>query len=103
MIIQPNRPIPRATSFDSRIEPEILGELEFQRGLWSEAEVQSLRAGILRKAIKTLAHPRVAPKTRGDLLDWIDSDQIAPFSFRVCCLTEGLDPDRLREMLTARF
>jgi hypothetical protein len=72
-------------------------------GRWSDADIQALRMGILRRAIEALDNPRLGTPARTELLDWIGRDDMAPFSYTACCLAEGVDADALRALLAARF
>jgi hypothetical protein len=104
MILKFGRPLSRAAPSDCPAQFGLSRDFEHKPGLaWSDTDVQTLRFGLLVHAIKALENPRVGANTRSILLDWIASDETTPFSFRVCCLTEGLDPDTLRDLLNFRF
>lgn len=99
-----SRPLSRAAPSECPIRLALSRDFEHKPGLaWSDTDVQTLRFGLLVDAIKSLRDPRVGANTRSDLLDWIASDEMTPFSFRVCCIAEGLDPDDLRDLLNFRF
>jgi hypothetical protein len=98
------QPLSRAAPSDCPTQLGHFGDFEHKPGLaWSGTDVRALRFGLLVDAIKALENPRVGADTRSDLLDWIESDEMTPFSFRVCCLAEGLNPDNLRDLLNFRF
>ncbi len=104
MILKFGRPLSRAAPSDCPVQLDLIRLFEHKPGLaWSDTDVQTLRFGLLVDAIKLLRNPRAGADTRSGLLDWIESDEITPFSFRVCCLAEGLDPDSLRDLLNFRF
>lgn len=104
MILKFGRQLSRAAPSDRPAQLGHFKDFEHKPGLaWSDTDVQALRFGLLVDAIKLLRNPRLGADTRSDLLDWIASDEMTPFSFRVCCLAEGLDPDALRDLLSFRF
>ncbi|NJD07072.1 MAG: topoisomerase II [Methylococcaceae bacterium] len=69
---------------------------------WTDLEIQDLRDRLLLDAIDGVADRRRGAETRAELLAWVTADEIKPFSFTVCCLDTGIDPDELRDMLLAR-
>ncbi|MHB1141439.1 MAG: plasmid-related protein [Sulfuricaulis sp.] len=73
-------------------------ELELK---WSEEDVAKLREGILIEALRDALDNRVAPEQRAKIWKWIDSDDIGPFSFRICAEAGGHDYLRLRETFHA--
>lgn len=104
MILKFGRPLSRAAPSECPVQFGLIRNFEHKPALaWSDRDVQTLRFGLLVDAIKLLRNPRVGADTRSDLLDWIESDEMTPFSFRVCCLAEGLDPDVLRDLLNFQF
>ncbi len=64
---------------------------------WSDEEIMGLRCYLLHKTLSILEDGRSCLSVRTESLDWLMSDVIHPFSFRVCCETEGVNPDRMRE------
>lgn len=64
---------------------------------WSDEEIMGLRYYLLHKTLSILEDGRSCLSVRTESLDWLMSDVIHPFSFRVCCVTEGVNPDRMRE------
>jgi hypothetical protein len=104
MILKFSRPLSRAAPSDCPAQLGLARDFGHKPGLaWSDTDVQTLRFRLLVDAIRALENPRVGAVTRSGLLDWIASDKITPFSFRVCCIAEGLDPDALRDLLNFRF
>jgi hypothetical protein len=73
-------------------------ELELE---WSEEDIAKLREGILIEALRDALDNRVTPERRATTWKWIDSDDIGPFSFRVCAEAAGHDHLRLRETIHA--
>lgn len=70
-------------------------QLEFS--LWNEDEMLQLREYVLMRSLATISTDLHSLDTEQDVLDWVHSDSIHPFSFRVCCEAACLDPDELRE------
>ena len=68
---------------------------------WSEEDIAKLREGILIEALRDALDNRVAPERRAKTWKWIDSDDIGPFSFRICAEAGGHDYLRLRETIHA--
>jgi len=64
---------------------------------WSDEEILELRSYLLHKTLSILEDGRSCLSVRTESLYWLMSDVIHPFSFRVCCEAEGVDPDRMRE------
>lgn len=64
---------------------------------WSDEEIMGLRCYLLHKTLSILEDGRSCLSVRTESLDWLMSDVIHPFSFRVCCVTEGMNPDQMRE------
>ncbi len=65
--------------------------------LWSERDILQLREGILCNAIRVLLDGRVSQRVKNEMWLWIQDDNLAPFSFRLCALAAAVDPDRLRD------
>lgn len=68
---------------------------------WSDEDIAKLRERILIEALRDALDNRVAGEKRAKIWDWIDSEDIGAFSFRVCVEAGGHDYLRLREMLHA--
>lgn len=51
---------------------------------WTDNEILALREGMLIDRIRTLLDFRNGLETRSEIWRWIHSDEVAPFSFRVC-------------------
>ena len=103
MILKFGRLRSRVAPYDCPVQLDLTRVFEHKSGLaWSDTDVQALRFGLLVDAIKSLRNPRVGAVTRSGLLDWIANDAMTPFSFRVCCIAEALDPDALCDLLAAR-
>ncbi len=63
---------------------------------WTDMDVARLREGILIESLRSLGDGRQGEENRQETMSWIMSDDIAPFSFVVCCRSEGLIPERVR-------
>ena len=68
---------------------------------WTAEGVAKLRITVLEDVLMRLAKPRLPPDERADLLAWLRSDLIAPFSFLACAASCGLDHEELREGVLA--
>lgn len=68
----------------------------FEDLVWDDAAVGQLREGLLADAFRQILDGRVGPAAKARIREWIESDAIAPFSFRVCAEASGLDPAALR-------
>lgn len=66
---------------------------------WPDDKIKALRSYLLHKALSAFGDDRVSISVRAELLDWIMEDDIHPFSFRVCCKNENVNPDRVRKKL----
>jgi len=64
---------------------------------WSDEEIMGLRSYLLHKTLSILEDGRSCIFVRTESLDWLLDDSIHPFSFRVCCEIEGVNPDLMRE------
>lgn len=69
---------------------------------WTDTAIAALHRGLLKRALKQLADPRLRQETRAELLDWVmeavePSGVLRPFSFRACVyfLDPALDAETL--------
>ncbi len=67
---------------------------------WSERDILQLREGILSNAIRVLLDGRVSQRVKNEMWLWIQDDDLAPFSFRLCALAAAVNPDKLRDGIT---
>lgn len=58
---------------------------------WSDRGILELREVVLSHALRDAVR-----KNDREAQNWIISDEIAPFSFRVCCGVLGLDAEEVR-------
>lgn len=65
----------------------------------SDKDISNLRNYVLVKTMKSFLDKRTSLKTRTESLEWLLSDEIQPFSFKVCCANEGVNPFALREKI----
>ncbi len=68
---------------------------------WTDAGIAKLREVLLEDALERVARYRTPTPERAELMDWFGSNHLAPFSFRVCAASCGLDHEELREGLLA--
>lgn len=65
----------------------------------SDEYVEWLREYILKLTLKQIIHSQVSESNRAEALQWAMSDEVHPFSFRVCCDALGVDYEEIREGL----
>ena len=63
---------------------------------WNDDEIYDLHDGMLRHYLKFLDDGRASESMKKDVIDWVESTDVAPFSFETCCLCAGCDPTELR-------
>lgn len=66
---------------------------------WTDQEIKNLRIWLLKRTIKQIADRRGSKKAAQESWNWISSDEIGPFSFRVCSEAFDLDWRVLRTAL----
>lgn len=68
---------------------------------WSDEEVEKARVGLLWASIQDVCDQRTNRATRDEVWAWIRSDEIHPFSYRVCVAAwdPRVDPDTLRDYI----
>lgn len=64
---------------------------------WDEQAIRDLREGFLWHNLRVLADGRAGEGIKQETMEWLMSDDIAPFSFVVCCSEFGYAPVTLRE------
>jgi hypothetical protein len=64
---------------------------------WTEKAIEELREGFLWYSLRVLADGRAGEGIKQETLEWMMSNDIAPFSFVVCCSELGYAPATLRE------
>jgi len=70
---------------------------------WTDANIERLRSKLLVTTVREIADRRTSKKVVTEAWDWILSDDVHPFSFRVCCESEDLDPLKMREALVSLY
>jgi hypothetical protein len=76
-----------------------LPEAELGPVVWTDDDIDILREKLLFEACSIFLDKRAALGTRKDRWAWIMSDEVLPFSFKVCISAAGVDCDRFRESL----
>lgn len=66
---------------------------------WKADDIVEIRRQVLERSLESLAS--LGPVARKEVEDWVASNDIAPFSFVVCCSAAGLCPTTLRDLLRA--
>lgn len=59
--------------------------------------VSWMREYLLKITLRQIIHPQVSEQNWREAMDWLLSDEIHPFSFRVCCLEMMSDFEDVRE------
>jgi len=69
---------------------------------WFEDEVEKMRVGLLITSIRDVCDNRVAEVNREEVWDWINSNEIHAFAFRVCLASYDprIEPDEMRERIS---
>ncbi len=62
---------------------------------WSDEAISSLREAVLMDTLRNLTDGR-ATTAKAEALEWMLSDDIHPFSFRVCASEMGMDYEEIR-------
>jgi hypothetical protein len=64
---------------------------------WSDQAITDLREGLLWDNFRLLLDGRAGQIAKCDVMDWLMSSDITPFSFVTCCWNLGYSPVSLRE------
>lgn len=75
--------------------PLVFGTEE-DRAEWTDEDIRALRESILRDAFTSVSDGRSSEVLRSEIWEWINSDESLPFSFSICAIATGADPDKLR-------
>ena len=82
----------RIESSDAQLSFEMTNLMELKKPTrWTEANVEMLRSKLLVTTVREIADRRTSKKVVTEVWDWILSDEVHPFSFRVCCESSDLD------------
>lgn len=63
---------------------------------FSDDFVDWLRGYLITATFRQVIHPQVSAANRAELMEWIESDALHPFSFTVCCMAMEADPEHVR-------
>lgn len=66
---------------------------------WSEQDILALREELLHHSLGQLGDSRTSEATRAEIREWVDSDEVGPFSFVVCAGACGYCHHDVRERL----
>jgi hypothetical protein len=92
-----------SASSDERSEQQLLlafpGDAQDAEYVWTDEDISILREEVLRDALCAVLDGRNGEAQRRELWEWIDNDQLLPFSFRACAAAVGVDPNELRAAL----
>lgn len=75
--------------------------IPLERIRWTDEEVEHLRDGLLTHSLHQLTDGRAGAAIKAEVMEWMLSDHIHPFSFIVCCEAGGYDPVEVREGVLA--
>lgn len=67
----------------------------------TEEYVEWLREYLLKLTLRQLVHPQVSELHRREAVEWVMSDDMHPFSFKVCCAALQADHEDVREGVLA--
>lgn len=67
----------------------------------SDEYVEWLREYLLKLTLRQLVHPQVSELHRLEAVEWVMSDEVQPFSFKVCCAALQADHEDVREGVLA--
>jgi hypothetical protein len=71
---------------------------------WTEAEILHLHDCILEDAIRNLFCENSSLETTTEIYKWLsDIEDKNAFSFNICCLAIGFDPDQIRNSVQFEF
>lgn len=65
---------------------------------WCNDSVDKIRSYLLKKTLAIFSDGRASSSSKAEAFEWLMSEELMPFSFRVCCGIEDLDPDLIREL-----
>lgn len=95
--------IAHSISSDERSDEQLLlafpGNAEDAECIWTDEDIRILREEVLHDALPAVLDSRNGEAQRRELWEWIDNDQLLPFSFRACAAAVGVDPNELRAAL----
>ena len=63
---------------------------------WTEEEIDTLRERLLTHSLHGLLDNRASQALKEDVMQWVNSDELGPFSFNVCAIQNGYRPELLR-------
>lgn len=93
-----------------RVNSDLQQSFEIKQWLWicnpyqlSDEEIDYIREKLLVCTIQDLADRRTSTSVVTECWDWVMSDDIHPFSFRVCCDVADLDYLKMREALVSNY
>ena len=66
---------------------------------FTEAEFSELRYRLLLAMLSALKDNRVSADEKSESWTWLMSDDQTPFSFRICCESEGVDYLEMRDLI----
>ncbi|HIF6136201.1 TPA: hypothetical protein ACX3IP_003624 [Vibrio parahaemolyticus] len=73
-------------------------EFETENETWTDGQIKELREAFLRYSLNVLADGRSGKKAKDEAYEWLNSDEVHPFSFVTCCVLSGYDPDEVRNL-----
>lgn len=67
----------------------------------TEEYIEWLREYLLKLTLRQILHPQVSELHRREAVEWVMSDEVHPFSFKVCCAALQADHEDVREGVLA--
>ena len=64
---------------------------------WKDDEIKLLRSRLLWECLRILVDGRAGDAIKHEIMEWIMSDDIEPFSFVTCCAEEGYQVSKIRD------
>lgn len=75
-------------------------EVGYSNFIWTDVDIEELQYGMIKSAINDVRDGRKSKLMQREAKKWLmDDDYDHPLSFCNCCLSLGLDEERLRLML----
>lgn len=71
---------------------------------WTDQDILMIYECLLENSIRNLLDPRCSIETITEIYQWISKDNDPnPFSFEMCCILNGINPEQMRETLLIRL
>ena len=91
------RPQPPCCPWAQQLELELLIPSDEEFLVMTDQEILALREELLVRSLRACVDGRVSRAQKEEWIQWISSNEVAPFSFVVCAIESGVDPLSLRD------